>query len=345
MQHTVIDVSRWQGKIDWARVKASGVWGAIIKAGGSDAGFYTDPRWEENYRNAKANGIAVGAYYFVGPGCKSYADGAADAKRFLALLAGKTFDLPVYIDYEAPDATNKAGNTQACIGFGDVIETAGYYCGVYASDISGFQNRLNKNDLKRFTWWVARYGGKPTYATENCHIWQYTSSGHVGGISGNVDMDICYQDFPSIIKGAKTAKPKVTIKAEAYGVFRLYSGSDHVYTADIKEAQKLADKGWKYEGVAWHWTGKTPVNRLYDGKTHLFTTDKREIDTLKAKGWKVETESAFGCETERKGDTVPVYRLHNKVSGEHNLTTDATERDKLVKAGWILEGVAFYARR
>ena len=61
-----IDVSHWQGAIDWAKVKASGIQFAIIKSGGSDAGFYTDPRWEENYRNAKANGIAVGAYYFVG---------------------------------------------------------------------------------------------------------------------------------------------------------------------------------------------------------------------------------------------------------------------------------------
>jgi lysozyme len=56
-----IDVSHWQGAIDWAKVKAAGIQFAIIKSGGSDAGFYTDPRWEENYRNAKANGIAVGA--------------------------------------------------------------------------------------------------------------------------------------------------------------------------------------------------------------------------------------------------------------------------------------------
>lgn len=84
-----IDVSHWQGAIDWTKVKASGIQFAIIKAGGSDAGFYTDPRWEENYKGAKDNGIAVGAYYFVGPGCISSADGKADAERFLAQLNGK----------------------------------------------------------------------------------------------------------------------------------------------------------------------------------------------------------------------------------------------------------------
>ena len=72
-----IDVSHWQGAIDWAKVRAAGIQFAIIKAGGSDAGFYTDPRWEENYRGAKANGIAVGAYYFVGPACTSAEDGKA----------------------------------------------------------------------------------------------------------------------------------------------------------------------------------------------------------------------------------------------------------------------------
>ena len=65
-----IDVSRWQGVIDWKAVKADGVEFAIIKAGGSDAGFYKDRTFEQNYAGAKENGISVGAYYFVGKLCK-----------------------------------------------------------------------------------------------------------------------------------------------------------------------------------------------------------------------------------------------------------------------------------
>ena len=158
-----IDVSHWQGAIDWTKVKASGIQFAIIKAGGSDAGFYTDPRWEENYKGAKDNGIAVGAYYFVGPGCISSADGKADAERFLAQLNGKQFEYPVYIDVEATPASEKAGATEAAIAFCRAMEAAGYYAGIYSSTYSGFRDRLDDSKLTPFTHWVAQYAAKCTY--------------------------------------------------------------------------------------------------------------------------------------------------------------------------------------
>lgn len=195
-----IDVSHWQGAIDWSKVKASGIQFAIIKAGGSDAGFYKDSRFEANYSGCKSAGIHVGAYYFVGKGCTSKANGEADARRFIEQMKGKQFDMPVYIDFEAPSASNVNGNTQAVIGFCKVLENAGYFAGIYASDISGFKERLHASALKQFTWWVARYGSKPVFATASLGIWQYSSTGKVTGINGNVDMDICYVDFPSTIK-------------------------------------------------------------------------------------------------------------------------------------------------
>ncbi len=194
-----IDVSHWQGAIDWAKVKAAGIQFAIIKSGGSDAGFYTDPRWEENYKGAKANGIAVGAYYFVGPGCISAADGQADAERFLAQLKGKQFEYPVYIDVEATPASKKAGATEAVIAFCRAMEAGGYYAGIYSSTYSGFRDRLDDSKLTPFTHWVAQYAAKCTYGG-SYGIWQYSSSGQVNGIGGRVDLDISYQDFPSIIK-------------------------------------------------------------------------------------------------------------------------------------------------
>ena len=146
-----IDVSRWQGVIDWKAVKEDGVKFAIIKAGGSDAGFYKDRTFEQNYAGAKENGIAVGAYYFVGKLCKSREAGAADAKRFIEMLKGKQFEYPVYIDFEAPDSTNKAGNTDAVIAFCEVMENAGYFVGVYASEISGFKERLDDSRLQHIS--------------------------------------------------------------------------------------------------------------------------------------------------------------------------------------------------
>ena len=80
------------------------------------------------------------------------------------------------------------------------MEAAGYFCGIYASDISGFKNRLDISKLGAYSWWVARYGSAPKYATANMHIWQCTSSGTVAGINGRVDMNECYVDFPTIIK-------------------------------------------------------------------------------------------------------------------------------------------------
>lgn len=195
----VIDVSRWQNNIDFAKVKASGIEGVIIKAGGSDSGFYKDSKFEQNYANAKAVGLHVGAYYFVGKGCTSTVDGRADGERFANLIAGKQFDLPVYMDVESTPTSARTGATDAAIAFCSYLESKGYYVGIYASDISGFKDRLDYSRLKdRFTSWVARYGSEPKYATK-WDMWQYTSTGRVNGIAGNVDMDDCRADFPSII--------------------------------------------------------------------------------------------------------------------------------------------------
>ena len=112
-----IDVSHWQGDIDWNKVKKDGIEFAIIKAGGSDAGFYKDSKFEKNYAGAKAAGLAVGAYYFVGKGCVSAIDGRADAIRFMNIIAGKQFDMPVYMDNEAQPVYARAGITEATIAF------------------------------------------------------------------------------------------------------------------------------------------------------------------------------------------------------------------------------------
>jgi lysozyme len=194
-----IDVSHWQGAIDWAKVKAAGIRFAIIKAGGSDAGLYADPRWEENYQGAKANDIAVGAYYFVGPACTSAEAGKADAERFLAQLSGKQLEYPVFMDVEATTANAKIGATEAAIAFCRELEAAGYYAGIYSSTYSGFRDRLDDSKLTPFTHWIAQYASKCEYSGAY-GIWQYSSSGRVNGINGNVDMDISYQDYPSIIK-------------------------------------------------------------------------------------------------------------------------------------------------
>ena len=194
-----IDVSRYQQNVNWELVKAGGINFAIIKAGGSDDEFYTDSTFEKNYAGAKTIGMPIGAYYIVGPLCISRQDGIADAKRFLKILEGKTFEYPVYIDLELTAPKDKTGATDACIGFCQTMEQAGYYCGIYASDVSGFADRLDLERLTAYDKWVARYGSKPQYV-KTYGMWQYSSTGKVQGIGPAVDMDESYMDYPEIIK-------------------------------------------------------------------------------------------------------------------------------------------------
>lgn len=194
-----IDVSRWQGLINWKKVKGAGIEFAILKAGGSDSGFYTDSKFYTNWVGATEAGIHTGAYYFVGPNCKSKEAGLADAYRFAQILQQVKLDYPVYIDFEAPNNVNIQGNTDAVKAFCNYMESLGYYTGIYGSDVSGFKDRLYFNQLTAYDKWVARYGSQPKYANP-WGIWQSTSKGRVSGIVGNVDIDYSKNDYSTIIR-------------------------------------------------------------------------------------------------------------------------------------------------
>lgn len=194
-----IDVSRWQGTINWDKVKKTEIKFAIIKAGGSDAGFYTDHMFKTNYEACKRLGIPCGCYYFVGKNCKTYADGQADAIRFYNMIKGLKFEYPVFMDFEAPSTLNKQLNTDAVVAFCEYLEDKGYYVGVYASDVSGFHDRLDDSRLQPYDHWVAKYSTNKPKIVKSYGIWQYSSKGRVDGIQGNVDLDISYKDYPSIM--------------------------------------------------------------------------------------------------------------------------------------------------
>lgn len=195
-----IDVSHWQGIIDFNKVKATGIDFVIIKAGGSDSSKpYKDSKFETNYSAAKAAGINVGCYYFVGSDCITLEKGITDANHFATLIKGKQFEYPVVMDVEAQDKKYKQGITAACIGFCSTMELLGYYVSIYASDVSGFHDRINLSDVVSYDKWVARYGNDPK-VVKNYGIHQYNSKGSVDGIIGNVDLDYSYKDYPSIMK-------------------------------------------------------------------------------------------------------------------------------------------------
>lgn len=242
-----IDVSHWQGDIDWELVKNSGVEFAIIKAGGSDDGFYTDSKFESNYAGAKAVGLPIGAYYFVGKDFVSSADGKADADRFIEILKGKSFEYPVYLDIESTNPKDKEGVTDAAISFCRQMENAGYFVGIYGSDIGTFRTRLDNERLDNWTKWVANYSHEPSYVTDY-KMWQHSSNGNVSGIKANVDLNICYADYPTIIKaggfngfgGAEVEEPKVENPVTTYkhNVGETVEFNEIFASCDSKEALK-----------------------------------------------------------------------------------------------------------
>lgn len=191
-----IDVSHWQGDIDWQQAKHSGVQFAILKAGGSDQGFYTDSMFKRNCAMCALWAIPVGCYYFAGPKFGAApGNGVADAKRFYEIIKGKRFEYPIYLDIEAQPISDREGTTREAIEFCEYLEDKGYYVGIYASRISGFKDRLNKDLLTDYTWWVADYSNQVP-----APMHQYSSMGSIPGINGRVDLNVCTVDFPSVIQ-------------------------------------------------------------------------------------------------------------------------------------------------
>ena len=201
-----IDVSTWQGDIDWKKVKADGIEFAMIRSsfGKENIEKQTDNKFHKNYKNAKAAGVPVGAYHY------SYATTVEDAKKeadfFLSIInsiiKGYQFEYPVAFDIEDASQMNlgKTRITDIIMAFCERVQAAGYYVSVY-TNLDWITNRIDMNRVKVFDIWLAQWNDKPTY-TGNFGMWQYTSKGVVSGISGNVDMDIAYLDYPQIIKGA-----------------------------------------------------------------------------------------------------------------------------------------------
>lgn len=202
MQRKGIDVSTWQGDIDWKKVKADGIEFAMLRSsfGKENPDKQTDNKFWQNYNNAKAAGVPVGAYHY------SYATTVEDAKKeadfFLSIVDGCQFEYPVAFDIEDPSQMylGKDRITDIIMAFCERVQAAGYYVSLY-TNLDWISNRIDMSRAKAFDIWLAQWNDKPTYSG-NFGMWQYTSSGSVNGISGNVDMNIAYYDYPSIIKAA-----------------------------------------------------------------------------------------------------------------------------------------------
>ena len=190
-----IDVSFYQGDVDWEKVAADGVEFAVIRAGYrgySQGDVYEDEKFGQNYDGAVAAGIQVGVYFF------SQAINTGEAKEeaeFVSeLLDGRKLDLPVMFDWERigggarTDGISGSLLTDICIVFCNGISEAGYEPGVYFYRDLGY-NTYELERLSELTFWVGALGDYPDFYYRH-GIWQYSITGRVDGIAGDVDLNI-----------------------------------------------------------------------------------------------------------------------------------------------------------
>ena len=194
-----IDVSTWNGQIDWSQVARSGVSYAIIRAGyrGSSTGaLIRDSAFSRNASGATAAGIRVGIYIFSQ--ATNEAEAVEEASMAVQLASGYHVSLPIFIDVEGSggrgDRVSVAQRTANIAAFCRTVENSGYKAGVYANK-SWFTHNINVGALTGYHIWLAQYAAKPTYTASRYDIWQYSSSGRISGIKGNVDMNMFYRAY------------------------------------------------------------------------------------------------------------------------------------------------------
>ena len=193
-----IDVSEFQGDIDWQKVKKAGIKFVYIRIGGRYYGsgkLYYDSKFEQNYEGATKNGIKVGVYFFSQ--AKTEAEAIQEAKRVVSTLKGRKLDLEVVYDLEDGgyvsyriDSTNKAQRTKNALAFCKEIEKYGHKPMVYFN--WAWANKwYDMTKINNYPVWYAQYYKYPEYPY-NMKVWQYTSEGYVDGISGYVDMNLMF---------------------------------------------------------------------------------------------------------------------------------------------------------
>lgn len=254
---TGIDVSRYQGNVNWTSVAAAGRQFAIVRIGSSNSGgVYVDPYFLQNVNGAHAAGLKVGAYYYTY--ATSQAAVAQELTMFLNALEGVQLEYPVFVDVEASELTS-LGSTQltSLVKYAmDIMYQRKWYAGWY-SYTNFINNYLNAGALASYPLWVADYRASLGY-TGSYTMWQYSGSGTVNGISSAVDLDYSYKDFLPEIKaggfnGYGASGPDM-VKVDGYELNVFGSQTEYFYTANFNDV------------VGYLPLGNYPVTQLSSGQ-------------------------------------------------------------------------------
>ena len=232
-----IDVSRWQGEINWSQVAADDV--SFVMLGTRSKGV-VDPYFHRNIQQASAAGVKVGVYIYSLAVTVEMAE--AEADFVLDLIHDYPVSYPVAFDMEDSTQGNLSKEELAAIAnaFCKKISDSGYYPIVYANE-NWLKNKLDMS-LMDYPVWVARYSARPSY--QNPVMWQATSTGSVKGINGNVDIDFQFKDF----SGQIPANTWRTINGKRY-YYSNYAKQKNAWAQDSSDwyymdSEGLASTGW-----------------------------------------------------------------------------------------------------
>ena len=305
MKEKLIDVSTWNGNIDWDKVYKSGVRYAMIRSSfGIENPNQVDNKFVRNITNAQRAGVKCGIYHY------SYAKSAAEAKKeaefCLKTIKGYKIDLPVAFDIEDSSQTNlgKDTLTSIVIAFCDRIKSAGYTPMLYCNP-NWLNNYLHKNKLLgKYDLWLAHWGvSAPSY---NCAIWQYSENGSVPGISGSVDMNWIYKDYTStkpattkpVTKPSSVKKTDYSVKVTAQAGLNVRKGAGTNYNiitalkcGTVVSVSKVSGN-WGYVGKYGGWICLDYTAKV--GTTSTVKSDKvyytvKSGDTLSYIAYKYNT--------------------------------------------------------
>lgn len=308
-QYRGIDISEFQGEIDFEEVRRSGIEAVYIRVG---AGEYTDEYFAENYERAKAAGLKIGFYHYVT--ARSVDEGRRQARFFASLAAGREPDMRLAMDFEYFGSLSVSQINAISEAYLDELTALTRREAVIYSDLSNARNIFSRALAEKYPLWAAQYGADEPSANGKWREWvgfQYTDEGRVGGIYGNVDRNIFTEGIFLSDSGRIDGEKRTTVRAGTR-TLTVYVRAGDTLWAIAREYSTTV------EAIA-------RENRIAD-PNRIFAGERLRI-TLPARG------SGEEIYTVRRGDT-PI-----SIAGKFGVTLSALEdRNGLERGETIYAG-------
>lgn len=308
-QYRGIDISEFQGEIDFEEVRRSGIEAVYIRVG---AGDYTDEYFAENYERAKAAGLKIGFYHYVT--ARSVEEGRRQARFFASLAAGREPDMRLAMDFEYFGSLSVSQINAISEAYLDELTALTRREAVIYSDLSNARNIFSRALAEKYPLWAAQYGADEPSANGKWREWvgfQYTDEGRVGGIYGNVDRNIFTEGIFLSDSGRIDGEKRITVRARTRTLTVYVRAGDTLWAI-------AREYGTTVEAIA-------RENRIVD-PNRIFAGERLRI-TLPARG---NGEEIY---TVRRGDT-PI-----SIAGKFGVTLSALEdRNGLERGETIYAG-------